>query len=290
MVGNRASNDVSVVIPVRNRRALLIESVRSVLAQTHPPREVIVVDDGSSNQAIAGLRRAIGWRDDLTCVLQPPTGVSAARNVGIRKARSRWLCFLDSDDLWEPTKLERQLAFHEAHPEYRIIHTNERWVRNHREKTQGTKHRKRGGDLYQDCLRLCVISPSSVMLDRCVLEHVGMFDESLPACEDYDLWLRISARYMVGFVDETLVTKRGGHADQLSNRHFGLDRFRIKALVKLLSCNTLSSEQRRQTEQALQEKAAIYRTGLQRRERHTELAELNQLVDRLSAREVAVNA
>lgn len=267
-------DSVSVIIPTFNRKAVIDRAVRSVVSQTVSPTEIIVVDDGSTDGSAAYLRRNYS---DIEVVEQENFGVSSARNHGVRVSSGRWLAFLDSDDAWLPRKLERQLAALERSEEYRICHTDEIWIRHGRRVNPKLKHRKSGGWIFSKCLPLCVISPSSVLLDRSLLEDLGTFDEELPACEDYDLWLRICSRYPVLFVDEPLVVKYGGHADQLSRTIWGLDRFRIQALAKLLDEGVLSADQRSEARMELLRKIDIVAAGAEKRERAQELARLGEL-------------
>lgn len=219
---------VSVIIPTYNRARFLREALASVLSQTYRPLEIIVVDDGSIDETP---RLITGF--PVRYVRGPHRGVAAARNRGIRLARGPFLAFLDSDDLWLPEKLARQVAFFEAHPEAVAVQPEEIWIRRGRRVNPKRRHAKEGGFIFHRCVELCVVSPSGVMLRKEVLVEVGTFDESFPACEDYDLWLRLSARYPIHLIREPLVVKRGGHADQLS-RQPGLDWFRLLALQKVL--------------------------------------------------------
>ena len=261
-----ADIDVSVVVPTFNRCALLGRALESVVRQTVPVREVIVVDDGSNDGSETVVdRSALATR----YFWQPNRGVSAARNVGIREARSSWIAFLDSDDEWRPQKLEKQLEGVSRSPQYRVCHTDEIWIRSGRRVNPRRRHRKTGGRMFRACLPLCAISPSSVLIHRSVFEDVGTFSEELPACEDYDLWLRICSRYPVLLVDEPLIVKYGGHADQLS-RGRGLDRFRIVALERLLVSATLEPADERAARETLVEKIDVYLAGVRKRGRREE--------------------
>lgn len=257
----------SVIVPTYNRGHLLPRALNSIAAQTQTPLEVIVVDDGSTDDTIAILRREY---PDVVIFEETHRGVSAARNRGIQASRGDWIAFLDSDDEWLPEKLARQNAALVSTPTILLCHTEEVWVRNGVRVNPMKKHAKRGGGIFEDCLPLCCMSPSSVVVHREVLEDVGVFDESLPACEDYDLWLRITSRYPVVFIDEPLVVKHGGHNDQLSRRYWGMDRFRITALEKLLGSDSLNDTQRAVAERVCAEKIDIYRTGAKKRGRHDE--------------------
>ena len=246
--------EVSVILPTYNRAGMLGDAVGSVLSQTFRDYELIVVDDGSSDDT-PGLLAA--WADDITVLRTRRQGVAAARNYGVSNSAGRYLAFLDSDDLWLPGKLECQLRAHRAHPEMRISHTDEIWVRKGRRVNPKDKHAKRGGWIFQYSLPMCRISPSSVIIERSLFEEVGGFDRRFCVCEDYELWLRITAANQVLYLDRKLTIKRGGHPDQLSAAAWGLDRFRVKALLKLLDLGTLSRDQRRDVFAELERKTRI---------------------------------
>jgi glycosyltransferase involved in cell wall biosynthesis len=258
---------VSVIIPTYNRAALVTEAVASVLAQTCRDFELLVVDDGSTDGTDAALAAFAGQLK----VLRHPRrrGVSAARNSGIAAARGVWLALLDSDDLWLPEKLARQLNYLTAHPELMLCQTEEIWVRRGVRVNQPQSHRKVGGRIFRPSLERCLISPSAVLLNRRLLERHGGFDEDLPAAEDYDLWLRLAWRYPVGLLPEPLIIKRGGHADQLSGQ-WGLDRWRIRALTKLLEEPGLPAADARAARRVLAAKCAIYAQGCEKRGRDAE--------------------
>ena len=222
---------VSVIVPTYNRWPMVGEAVESVLAQTVSDYELIVVDDGSTDETRSRLR---GFGARLTVLTRSRGGVAAARNLGANRSSGRYLAFLDSDDLWRPRKLERQLHFMERRPRVCICQTEEIWIRNGVRVNPRNRHRKPSGDIFRASLELCLVSPSAVMLRRDFFERVGGFDESLPVCEDYDLWLRIAKDTEVPLIPEALVTKRGGHADQLSRSTWGLDRFRVQSIAKLI--------------------------------------------------------
>lgn len=253
------------IVPTYQRAALLPRALDAIFAQTQAPVEVIVVDDASSDET-AAVARSYGARLRYQR-LHENRGVSAARNHGIALARGAWIAFCDSDDAWLPRKLERQLAALAEAPELRLCHTEELWIRNGRRVNQLQKHEKAGGDIFFRCLPRCVISPSSALLARSLLDEVGLFDTSLPACEDYDLWLRICRREAVLFVDEPLIVKYGGHADQLSRHFYGIDRFRIRALHRLLISEPLTTVQRRTTRAMLLRKLDIFLAGAAKRHR-----------------------
>jgi GT2 family glycosyltransferase len=255
---------ISVVIPVRDRIRWLPAALDSVFAQTSPADEIIVVDDGSGDRPAALVERRY---PAVTVIVQPPAGVSTARNRGIAAARHDWIALLDSDDEWLPDKLARQRQALAAGPDHLLCHTDEIWIRRGRRVNPGRRHAKHGGRIFRHCLALCAISPSAVLFHRGLLDQCGWFDETLPACEDYDLWLRICARHPVLFVAETLLIKHGGHEDQLSLRYPAMDRFRIRALERLLDSVALDDGDRAALLEVLIAKLGIYGSGAGRRGR-----------------------
>ncbi len=254
---------VSIIIPTFNRADKVVRAVSSVLSQTFEDIEIIVVDDASTD----GTKAALAKYGNKIIYIQHSfnTGVSAARNTGIRKSTSKQVSFLDSDDYWLPEKLEVQVEFFNRHPEAVACQTEEIWIRKGRRVNPRKKHLKLTGDIFLPSLKLCLVSPSSVMLKRSLFEEVGTFDEALPACEDYDLWLRIACRYPVYLIKEPLVVKEGGHPDQLSARHRGMDRFRIEALVKLVKSGKLNKGQLEATLNELSLKCLVYGNGCLKR-------------------------
>jgi len=256
---------VSVIIPTHNRASLVERALDSVYKQSYLPQEIIVVDDGSTD----GTReRIMTIFPDVTYLYQENKGVSAARNKGIELAKGKWIAFLDSDDEWLPNKLGNQIDAVNNHLSVKIVHTNEIWLRNGKRIKQLKKHKKQGGHIFKWCLPLCVISPSSAMIHKAVFDNVGLFDTTLPACEDYDMWLRISAQYQVHYLEEPLIIKHGGHADQLSRKHWGMDRFRIRALENIVLSNILSTDDQEAAMRMLLEKIDIFSAGAQKRGNH----------------------
>ncbi|MBS1269838.1 MAG: UDP-Glc:alpha-D-GlcNAc-diphosphoundecaprenol beta-1,3-glucosyltransferase WfgD [Gammaproteobacteria bacterium] len=252
---------VAVVVPAHNRYPVLGRALDSVFHQSSPVDQCIVVDDGSTDETEVLVRRSY---PKVTYLKQQHQGVSAARNLGIERARADWVAFLDSDDYWLPCKLESQRQAL-AGTDYAICHTDENWIRRGRRVHPMRKHQKRGGWIYQYCLPLCAISPSTSMVRRDVLVAAGGFDETLPVCEDYDLWLRLCARYPVLYINRPLVTRYGGHNDQLSAQYWGMDRFRIAALEKMLDVPELSPKDRHGTLETLVAKLNILVGGARKR-------------------------
>ena len=274
-------HDVSAIITTHNRCDLLPRALESVLQQTVPAAEIIIVNDGSTDDTEAWLSQ-LG--SDIKIINQEQQGISAARNSGIRAAGSEWIAFLDDDDSWSPRKLEEQVKAAQNHPDYRLYHGDEIWIRSGKRVNAMNKHQKQGGWIYSQCLPLCVISPSAAMLHRSIFDDIGLFDENLPACEDYDLWLRICAVEAVFYLDTPLITKYGGHEDQLSRKYWGMDRFRLQALEKMLGSTQLSEDNRKLTLQMLIEKSAIYLNGARKRGKTEEVTEYENRLQQYQSR------
>lgn len=253
---------ISVIIPTYNRAHHLERAISSVLNQTARADEVIIVDDGSSDSTRTLIQQRF---PECIYLYQANQGVSSARNLGIRHAKGEWLAFLDSDDEWLPTKLASQIETLKRSPNLPLCHTEEIWVRNGIRVNAMRKHAKSGGRIFQRCLPLCVISPSAAMLHQRIFTEVGLFDESLPACEDYDLWLRICARHPVAFVESPQIVKYGGHEDQLSHQHWGMDRFRILALEKIITSGQIQGDDLQAANKMLIKKAGILAAGAGKR-------------------------
>lgn len=283
---------ISVIIPTYNRETLLPRAIDSILAQKDADFELLIVDDGSTDGTTEYGVRSTEYGAKENALHRTPSaervrffsqlnkGPAAARNLGIRHARGEWITFLDSDDEWLPGKLKAQLEFFEENPDYLICQTEEIWIRNGTRVNPMKKHRKFGGFIFEKCLPLCVISPSAVMMHRKLFDEIGLFDESLPACEDYDLWLRIAAKHPIGLIEKPYVMKYGGHADQRSRQFPAMDRFRIQSLAKILSQNILTPEQASAARKVLEEKAKIYIEGALKRGKEKEAAEIRALISR----------
>ncbi|MDY6880299.1 MAG: glycosyltransferase family A protein [Thermodesulfobacteriota bacterium] len=259
---------VSVIIPTFNRAQKVVRAISSVLFQTFSDYDIIVVDDGSQDNTEASVARFHG---PISYIARSTNrGVSAARNRGVLRSTGPLVAFLDSDDYWLPEKLAIQTAFMESNPGTDICQTEEIWLRKGRRVNPKKRHLKPSGDIFEPSLKLCLVSPSAVMMRRSLLDKVGLFDEQLPACEDYDLWLRICCNHRVELIKKALVVKEGGHPDQLSSRYFGMDRFRIRALEKLIKSGPLSNAQLKAAFEELSYKCEIYGKGCLKRGKNSE--------------------
>jgi|TARA_B100001093_G_scaffold180291_1_gene172880 glycosyltransferase involved in cell wall biosynthesis len=262
MVIDTNLHDISVIIPTLDRRELLKRTLDSVIRQTKKPREIIVVDNGSKDQTYEMVSSLFS---NVIYLKENKKGVSVSRNKGILSAKSKWIALLDSDDVWKPEKLEKQINFHIENPKYRLIHTNEIWYRNNKFLNQLKKHKKSGGNIFKNSLSLCCISPSSTLVKKEIFSDYGYFDESLEVCEDYDMWVRITAKEEVGYIEKPMVIKYGGHSDQLSKKYWGMDRFRIFSLEKNLNDNWFTKEQRQIVIHVLIKKLKILTNGANKR-------------------------
>lgn len=250
----------SVVIPVYNRREMLLRAVESVLSQDFIDYELIIVDDGSTDGtgSIENL-----YNGKLRYIFQTNSGVSSARNRGILASSSPWIALLDSDDTWHSSKLRRDNEFIRNNPSVKIHQSEDIWIRNGRRVNPGIKHLKKEGDIFSESLKMCMISPSSVVFSRGIVEKYGLFDEELPACEDYDLWLRITPFEYIGLIREKLITRYAGHIDQLSSNYPLMDRFRLYSIIKMLinDKDKLTGSQAGEAGTAAIEKARILLAG-----------------------------
>ena len=272
---------VSVIIPAFDRAHLLGRAVNSVLKQTFKDFELIVIDDASQDNTCD--LNFLKEKNNLTYFCFPEhRGVSAARNFGVQKSKGAWIALLDSDDEWFPEKLEKQLAWHASHPGYRISQTQEIWVRKGVRVNPPKTHEKILGFQFKENLARCMITPSSVMFEKKLFLETGGFNEDFPGCEDYDLWLRITCALPVGLVDEFLLTRYGGHADQLSSTIPVLDRFRIQSMMAILRSKKLSDEQRGLVRHELVKKALIVAKGNKKRGNEKEHERYQRIAERYS--------
>ncbi len=242
MVKEKKEFKVSVVIPTYNRVKYLSRAINSVLKQSLPVNEIIVVDNGSTDQTSIFIKQKF---PSIKVINEKKRGVSFARNAGIKNCKNEWIAFLDSDDEWMESKIEKQFSLiKKSKYKLQFIHTNEIWIKNGLLKNQKKKHLKMGGDIFENCLDICKVSPSSVIMRKKLFNKYGLFDNKFKVCEDYELWLRLTSKIKVGYLNEPLIKKHGGHIGQLSNKYWGIDRYRIKALEKVLIINNLKNKQK----------------------------------------------
>ncbi len=270
--------DITVVIPVYNREQTIKRAIDSVLSQSILPEEVIVVDDCSTD----GTKEILeGYGDKITRIFLPENcGPSKARNEGIKKSRTEWIAFLDSDDCWDRDKLKNQIGYLSKYPFYQIIQTDEKWIRNGKRVNLCNHHKKPEGWIWEVSLERCLVSPSAVLARKSLLERYGMFNESMPVCEDYDLWLKISRYHPVGLDPVLTVNKYGGHSDQLSMMYPAMDRFRVESLYRILQSEP-SDEYRQKIINVLEEKLKILIKGYEKRNKIKDLRECEKMLTSL---------
>jgi glycosyltransferase involved in cell wall biosynthesis len=254
---------ISVIIPTYDRAHCLLRAVNSVLSQKEANFELLVVDDGSTD-GTRELLAPLAAAGRLKLLTQANLGVAAARNLGLAAAKGQWIAFLDSDDEWLPGKLAAQAQDLARRPWFLASQCQEIWLRGGQRVNPGQKHRKKEGDIFLDSVKLCLISPSAVIMRADLFAEIGVFDESLLACEDYDLWLRLTARHEVGLLDEPLVVRHGGAADQLSAQQ-GLDFYRLRALKKILGAGILDATRAKAAAEEFDRRRRIYENGLAKR-------------------------
>lgn len=276
---------ISVVIPTYNRASYLKEAIVSVLEQDFFQRagpehsfELLIIDDGSDDDT----RKVVeSLGNKAAYYYQPHKGVSAARNLGLKLSRGDFFAFLDSDDLWKKEKIGTQMSFFKAFPEAKVCYTEEVWIRRGVRLNQMKKHRKSSGWIFDKVLPLCLLSLSSCLFRREVFEGIGIFDESLPVCEDYDLGIRLALRYPVYLISAPLIIKRGGHPDQLSHSCWGMDRFRVQALEKALG-QGLTPWQEKLVKEELVKKCQVLVRGFAKRNQSEEARKYQELIRKYS--------
>ncbi len=273
---------ITVIIPTFNRARFLKEAVQSVLDQDYFREpgttrlfEIIVVDDGSTDETGEVVQ---SFACDIRYIYQENRGVSAARNVALQRARGDFIAFLDSDDLWKRDKIGVQMSLMNTVSRTMMCYTEETWIRHGIFVNPKKRHQKYSGWIFDKVLPLCLISLSSAVFRREVFEKIGSFDEDLPVCEDYDFGIRLAHRYPVYFLTRSLIVKRGGHGDQLSQRYWGMDRFRIKALEKALSMD-LSPHQRGLVQTEIVKKSRVLVNGFAKRGKTADAEKYRKLID-----------
>jgi len=273
---------ISVIIPTYNRASFLEEAIQSVLVQdffirnASIPFELLVIDDGSTDNTKEVVR---SFGDKVKYHFQEHKGVSAARNLGLELTQGDYLAFLDSDDLWKKEKMSTQMSFMKSFPIAKVCYTEETWIRRGVFVNPQKKHQKYSGWIFDKVLPICLLSLSSALFKREVFEEIGKFDEELPACEDYDFGIRLALKYPVYLLQKPLIIKRGGHSDQLSRKYWGMDRFRVKALEKVLNLN-LKPEQEILVRQEIVKKYQILAKGFEKRNKQEEMKKCLSLIDK----------
>lgn len=263
----------SVIIPTYNRQFLLKLSVESVLSQTFKDFELIIIDDGSTDNTKHLIKRYNDSR--LNYIYQENKGPSAARNTGIKNARGKFVCFLDSDDRFRKNKLKKTYGYIHKYPKHRIFHTEEIWYRNGKYLPQKRTHQKPTGYIFLNAIKICCVSLSTACIYKNVFRNIGMFDKQFPVCEDYEFWLRVTLKYPIKLIPEFLTIKEGGHIDQQSAKK-GLDKYRVLALCKLLTQQKINTKHISFILKNIDDKSNIYFQGAKKRNKLTEAQIIKQ--------------
>jgi glycosyltransferase involved in cell wall biosynthesis len=268
---------IDIVIPTFNRANIVVKAIESVLNQTYKNYKLYIVDDGSTDETLKVLNK---YKDssNIHIIFQKNSGVSAARNNAVKISNSPWISFLDSDDEWLPNKLEVQVAYLKAHPEIRFLHSDEIWVRNGIRVNPKVKHQKNNDNIFLRSLEFCLISPSTVIMKRDLFAECGTFDENFIVCEDYDLWLKVLVKENIGFINNNLTIKNGGHEDQLSTKFVAMDFWRIKSLVALYNNSNLDNLTLIQIENVILKKSEILLRGYLKHQNQKSHAEITSIL------------
>lgn len=254
---------ISVIIPTYNRSYCLERAIESVLSQSYKNFDLWIVDDGSTDETQELLKKYCD-HPQVHLLKTENRGVSAARNYAAKLSDGQWLSFLDSDDEWLKDKLQKQVDFIKAHPSIRLVHGEEIWIRNGKRVNQKKVHKKSGGMIFKRALGLCLISPSAVSLKRDLYFEHGGFDEDFIVCEDYDLWLKVTHKEEIGFIEDPIINKYGGHEDQLSAKYFAMDFYRVKSMIQLAANYKLDSEDYLALLEMVQRKCEILLKGYEK--------------------------
>ena len=279
----------SIIIPSYNRADFLKIAINSVLSQTSHDYELIIVDDGSTDntrKVVLSHINSLGSesadkKSKLIYIYQDHQGVAKARNKGILKSTGKFICFLDSDDRFRVEKLQRTYYYIKKNPEYKIFHTEEIWYRNGKLLSQKIYHKKPSGNVFKNAAELCCVSISTAAIKKDIFTKIGVFDESLPACEDYDFWLRAASSFPVFLIPEHMTIKQGGHPDQQSQKYPAMDKFRIYSLKKILKKKGLSSVNYNIAYTVLKNKCRIYIQGALKRGKTNEAKRYQDIISNL---------
>ncbi|MFA7677572.1 MAG: glycosyltransferase [Candidatus Omnitrophota bacterium] len=274
----------SIVIPTYNRAGFLKIAVESVLAQTFKDYELLIVDDGSTDNTAESITLQTAsnkLQNKIKYFYQKNQGPAAARNKGIENSKGKFICFLDSDDRWRKDKLDITFRYIKEHSGYKVFHSQEIWYRNGRLLTLRVKHKKPSGNVFAQALKLCCISISTAAIHKSVFADIGNFDESFSTCEDYEFWLRVSLKYPVILMPDYLTIKEGGHNGQQSEKYEAMDTFRIRALKKILEKETLTLENYIAAYSELKSKCHIYIQGALRRKKPFQADKYRKIINEL---------
>lgn len=270
--------EFDVIIPTFNRATFLDRSISSVLNQSYSNFNLYIIDDGSTDNTKNIIEKYTSDQR-VHYFYKNNGGVSSARNVGINISKSNWITFLDSDDEWLSSKLQIQKKEIEENPSIYFFHSNEIWKRNGVKVNIPKKFNKNPDSIEISSLDFCLISPSTVLINRELLQEFGGFDENIKLCEDFDLWNKILNKYQTKFCNENLIIKNAGHSDQLSYQDPLMDMWRIRSLNNLINNYSVSAKKREVIISILIKKIEVIRKGFEKYKMTRELEELNSFKD-----------
>lgn len=270
---------IDVIIPTYNRADLIEKAIESVLNQTYQNFVLHIIDDGSTD-ATSLILDNFKNHPKVNYYHQENRGVSAARNFGALKGSAEWISFLDSDDRWLPKKLETQVDYLNRHPKFKFIHSEEIWIRNGMRVNPKLKHKKNNENIFLRSLEFCLISPSTVMIERNLFKELNGFDENFVVCEDYDLWLKILLKEEeIAFIDTPLIEKYGGHEDQLSTQYVAMDYWRIKSLCNIYNSHASNEFQKKLIKDVIIRKSELLLRNYLKHQKQDSYNEIYQLVN-----------
>jgi len=278
---------IDVIIPTFNRVLTLKRAIDSVLNQTYQNFHLYIIDDGSTDETEQLLKEYLSC-SNVSIFKQENRGVSAARNYGLSLSNAPWVSFLDSDDEWLPEKLDKQVEVIKSNESAVLVHGEELWIRNGKRVNPKKIHKKFGGEIFERCLALCLISPSAVMIKRSVLHEMKNFDEDFIVCEDYDLWLKITSLYPVEFISDPIIVKYGGHEDQLSAKFFAMDYWRIKSMNNILENREFSKERSNVVRDQIIKKGEILLNGYRKHNNLKDYDEVLSWVEKAKSKRLAL--
>ena len=252
---------VSIIIPVYNGEAFIKDAVESVLNQTFRDFELIVVNDGSEDNTEDVL---LPYTRSIRYIKMENRGVSAARNMGIRRSKGEFVAFLDQDDAFHPRKLEVTVSYLDAHPDMAMVYTPIDRIDSEGTMLQRKRLKGHSGDIFPRLFLKSFIAPSMAVCRKKIFSEIGMFSETLSSeGEDYDLFLRIASRFKVGYVNEPLVIYRL-HPGNVSKTKQEVAPFRYEQVLGIHASHLLSHYRlgwwvyRKRMSKVYREKARVY--------------------------------
>ncbi len=277
--------NISIILPTFNRPNMTIRALNSIVKQTYRHFELIVIDDGSFDNTYDRINDYLKTQQNIKYKLIKKTnkGVSHARNIGLRLAQYDWVAFLDSDDEWLPSRLQTQVNYINKTPDCHWVYSDEQWVKDGVViPVKPNSCKKYHGAVLKKAIDRCFIGCSTVLIRKSHIEDVGGFNENFPACEDYDLWLKLLSKYKVDYIDQKLVTRFGGHDDQLSRAFHSMNLWRLKSVANLLEKSHLNEPERSYAENFIKSKAPQLMNGYKKYNNPEQLQEVADILNKLS--------